>query len=123
MVVFDPWLQLLAELMEKRAPFNGMRGKRGEEVGQEAPQVTSGGIYLQILKQIKNLHVTCSSNAKVAYDFIMAKAIDANNPSGEQHLKNLCIVTYRFCFKVPEQIYFHCTMCLTFNLKRCLKKH
>ena len=40
-VVFDPWLQLLAELMEKRAPFNGMRGKRGEELGQEGPQVTS----------------------------------------------------------------------------------
>ena len=28
--------QLMADLMEKRAPFNGMRGKRGEElVGQQ----------------------------------------------------------------------------------------
>ena len=34
-------LQLLAELLEKRAPFNGMRGKRGEEVEQEVPQVSS----------------------------------------------------------------------------------
>ena len=33
----------MADLLEKRAPFNGMRGKRGEElVGQHQPdQVTT----------------------------------------------------------------------------------
>ena len=31
-------IQLMADLMEKRAPFNGMRGKRGEElVSQHQP--------------------------------------------------------------------------------------
>ena len=30
-------LQLVADLLEKRAPFNGMRGKRGEEIAVQQP--------------------------------------------------------------------------------------
>ena len=30
-------LQLVADLLEKRAPFNGMRGKRGEEMAVQQP--------------------------------------------------------------------------------------
>ena len=31
------YLQLVADLLEKRAPFNGMRGKRGEEIAVQQP--------------------------------------------------------------------------------------
>ena len=45
--------QLVADLLEKRAPFNGMRGKRGEEMAVQQPD------QVNILVMMMMVVVTC----------------------------------------------------------------
>ena len=46
-------LQLVADLLEKRAPFNGMRGKRGEEMAVQQPD------QVNILMLMMVVVITC----------------------------------------------------------------
>ena len=51
-------LQLVADLLEKRAPFNGMRGKRGEEMAVQQPDQVN--ILLMLMMVLVIMCKMCS---------------------------------------------------------------
>ena len=50
--------QLVADLLEKRAPFNGMRGKRGEEMAVQQPDQVN--ILLMLMMVLVIMCKMCS---------------------------------------------------------------
>ena len=52
--------QLVADLLEKRAPFNGMRGKRGEEMAVQQPDQVNILMLMLMMVEVMTCCKMCS---------------------------------------------------------------